>query len=330
MIKQHLKKIKFLVKIRKKYKIDREFRNDKRFFIKNYLESTENINTKKYDILLIVHGLEKATLNKNPRRFGVEKVKRLINNLKYMEDNDKKLDYEYFLGVTCLKKYCEFYEKQQWIDADEYIIVKSFLNSLSNLSDFSIPFGKNVIKLEDIMSSVNNINYKDIVNSRHSIRNFSEKKLDKETIDDVISSVIHTPSACNRQMCKIYFISGKNMKEKVKDYAMGLGNFELKNINYFLITYDMNSMYFEGERNQGYFNSGLLAMNFVNSLHVHGIGSCFIESGNTFAEEEKLKEELGLPKSERIAVIITAGYYKNENEVLFSKRKKIEDIYREI
>ena len=83
MIKKHLKKIKFLVKIRKKYKIDREFRNDKRFFIKNYLESTENINTKKYDILLIVHGLEKATLNKNPRRFGVEKVKRLINNLKY-------------------------------------------------------------------------------------------------------------------------------------------------------------------------------------------------------------------------------------------------------
>ena len=120
------------------------------------------------------------------------------------------------------------------------------------------------------------------------------------------------------------------MKQKVEDYAMGLGNFELKNINYFLITYDMNSMYFEGERNQGYFNSGLLAMNFVNSLHVHGIGSCFIESGNTFAEEEKLKKELGIPKSERIAIIITAGYYNDENEVLFSKRKNVEDIYKEI
>ncbi len=60
------------------------------------------------------------------------------------------------------------------------------------------------------------------------LETFQKKKLDKETIDDVISSVIHTPSACNRQMCKIYFISSENMKEKVKNYAMGLGNFELK------------------------------------------------------------------------------------------------------
>ena len=75
MIKKSLKKIKFLVKIKKKYKICREFRKDKNFFIKNYLESDENINTKKYDILLIVHGLEKAFLNKKPRRFGVEKLK---------------------------------------------------------------------------------------------------------------------------------------------------------------------------------------------------------------------------------------------------------------
>ena len=65
-------------------------------------------------------------------------------------------------------------------------------------------------------------------------------------------------------------------------------------------------------------------------LHVHGIGSCFIESGNTFAEEEKLKEELGLPKSERIAVIITVGYYKMKMKFCSVKEKKIEDIYRKI
>lgn len=34
MIKKSLKKIKFLVKIKKKYKICREFRKDKNFFIK--------------------------------------------------------------------------------------------------------------------------------------------------------------------------------------------------------------------------------------------------------------------------------------------------------
>ena len=39
---------------------------------------------------------------------------------------------------------------------------------------------------------------------------------------------------------------------------------------------------------------------------------------------------INIPKSERIAIIITAGYYNDENEVLFSKRKNVEDIYKEI
>ena len=228
MIKEKLKKIKFLVKLKNEYKIYREFKKDKRFFIENYLESSENINIKQYDILLIVHGIEKAFLNKKPRRFGIEKVKKLINDLNYIEKNSENLNYEYYLGLSCLKKYCEFYEKEKWTETDEYTMVSSYLKLIKKETVFNVPFGKNILKLDDIMAHVKGINYKDIVNSRHSIRSFSDKKIDEEVIEEVVDSIVHTPSACNRQMCKIYFINDESMKEKVRKYAMGLGNFELK------------------------------------------------------------------------------------------------------
>ena len=53
-----------------------------------------------------------------------------------------------------------------------------------------------------------------------------------------------------------------------------------------------------GERNQGWFNAGLVAMNFVNALHSLGIGSCFVQFGNSNQEEKDLKKLLNINKSE--------------------------------
>ena len=45
--------------------------------------------------------------------------------------------------------------------------------------------------------------------------------------------------------------------------------------------------------------------------------------------EKMFKKELNIPDSERIAVIITAGYYDEISRVPYSTRKPIEEIYRE-
>ena len=141
---------------------------------------------------------------------------------------------------------------------------------------------------------------------------------------------IKTPTACNRQMCKIYYMKSINSKRVIEHYAKGgLGLFDLTNANYFVITFDISANYFIGERNQGWFNSGLVTMNFVNALHSLGIGSCCIQFGNSFKEEVKMKEELNIPKSERIGVIITAGYYDEISKIPYSTRKPIDEIYRE-
>ena len=69
-------------------------------------------------------------------------------------------------------------------------------------------------------------------------------------------------------------------------------------------------------------------MNFVNALHSLGIGSCFVQFGNSTKEEEKVKKIINIPKNERIAVFLATGYYNDKNLITASPRKNIKDIYK--
>lgn len=71
-------------------------------------------------------------------------------------------------------------------------------------------------------------------------------------------------------------------------------------------------------------------MNFVNALHSLGIGSCFIQFGNDYKEEKQLKQILNIPESEKISVIIAAGYYKDKSIIPYSSRKYRKEIYTKI
>ena len=120
---------------------------------------------------------------------------------------------------------------------------------------------------------------------------------------------LKSPTACNRQMVKIYYVKSKEKKDYILKIGQGFSGFKYDGINIFVITFDINANYFVGERNQGWFNAGLVSMNFVNALHSLGIGSCFVQFGNTNKEEEKVKKILNIPSNERIAVLLSAGYY---------------------
>ena len=66
-------------------------------------------------------------------------------------------------------------------------------------------------------------------------------------------------------------------------------------------------------------------MNLVNALHSAGIGSCFCQFGNSPEQEEQLKKDLGIPESERIAIILAAGYYPEKCTALASCRKNAKE-----
>lgn len=303
-----------------------EFKNDKKFFLKSYMYSSGVTKEKlEYEMVLEIHKLEKGFAVVNPRPFGIDKVKKIINSIKKYEEKNYESSFSYNLAYSSLEEYKKFYEEKKWTDTEQYKIVSEFL---SNAKKYKyIPVGAyNLYKKEFIQDS--KIDYDKFLSSRKSIRNFANKELLEEDIIKATNMAIKSPSACNRQMCKVYYIDKNENKKVIEKYAQGLGLFDLTNANYFVVTFDISANYFVGERNQGWFNAGLFSMNFVNALHSLGIGSCFIQFGNTFKEEREFKKLLDIPSSERIAVIITAGYYDEVSRIPYSTRKNIDEIYR--
>ena len=306
-----------------------EYNKDRRLFYKNYMYSLPITKEKlEYDMLFEIHKLEKgfAVIN-NQRPFGLDKVKRIIRNINEYEKNNFDVSFAYNLAYSSLEEYIKFYEDKNWIDREEYKFVKDYMNKSKKYN--YIPVGAFDYKKVDFIDELEKINFDKLLTTRRSVRNFSVKELEKKDIKKAIEMTLKTPTACNRQMCKIYYIKSNDNKKVVEKYAQGLGLFDLTNANYFVITFDISANHFIGERNQGWFNSGLVTMNFVNALHSLGIGSCPIQFGNSFKEEQNFKKLLKIPNCERIGVIITAGYYDEISRIPYSTRKPIEEIYDE-
>lgn len=329
-MKEKLKKIKFLRKIAfyiKALRFYKEYKLDHNYFINNYIYSHKSRKTIGYDIILLVHSLEKGMSNKELRPFGREKVIRLIGLIKEYSNYGNNDDYEYIIAVNTLKSYVDIYKDNGWQEKEEYKIVEDYLRNYKNIKHVDV--GCQIIKKKDFINT-SQIDYVNFLSTRHSAREYSNKKLLKEDIEYAVNAGILSPSACNRQMCKVYYLEDTKCKETVFKIGQGFGNFEVENANLFVITFDLASFYFIGERNQGWLNAGLFSMNFVNALHSRNIGSCFIQFGNSNIEEIELKRVLNIPESERIAVIISAGYYEEEFKTPFSYRKEISDIYIKI
>lgn len=325
-IKRKIISLPFIKAIITKLNINREYSYDQKFFTKNYSHSAPTKAKIGYNMLLISHSLEKGMSNKNPRHFGAAKVDELMKLIRdYESYGDYENDFDFVNAINVLRNYAIFYEAKKWTDADEYLKVSAFLKDYAKIEKMNV--GGFILEKKDFEND-SAIDYRKFLASRHSVREYSTKKLDEKDLKKAIETAILSPSACNRQMIKVYYISDPAKAKKVVNVAQGFGGFEKDTINTIIITFDMNANYFIGERNQGWFNAGLYSMNLVNALHSQGIGSCFCQFGNSAKDEEMLKKLLDIPASERIAVILSAGYYCDKSIIPFSPRKMIEDVYR--
>lgn len=69
-------------------------------------------------------------------------------------------------------------------------------------------------------------------------------------------------------------------------------------------------------------------MNFVNGLHAKGIGSCCLQWSNKRNEDVEVRTKLRLRESERIGIVIGAGYYLEKNVIPCSARRNINEVFR--
>lgn len=320
-IKELLKKNDLLRRFVKTVKIYIEFLGDAKDYSYNYLESAEKRGNYKYRIMLIVHSLEKGMCMTNLRPFGHKKVVQLVDILSKTGRN-KAIQFEYDLAISVLFAWVKMFEDNGWEIDVAVNAVKQFLKDKTKIYEA----GKKKYLCPEFNSE--NRDFSKVMLSRHSVRDYEEKELEEKDIEYALQMFVEAPTACNRQMCKVYQVKNSEVVELLNKTILGVSGFNKKSIHYFVITYDIAAFDFYGERNQGYFNAGLVAMNFANGLHARGIGSCFMQWANKRSEDLIVRDALGLNSSEKIAVILGAGYYKEESIIPSSCRRSINEVYR--
>lgn len=320
-LKKILKSNPKIRRIGKKININKAFKNDAANFSKYYTEEAVLNNDFSYSIMLLVHSLEKGMCMPNPRPFGVDKVRELMAYLKNIEFHKKEC-FEYKLGLSILNSWLIFFDEHGWSSEEIYDEVKRFM---SNRSVPNIASGYKNYKGSFIDLSKE---YRDVVFSRHSVRDFEPNDLKSEDIQFAIDCFIETPTACNRQMCGLIYIKNKSIKKLLDKRIIGLPGFNKEYTQYFIITYDLAAFAYSGERQQGLFNAGLCTTNFINGLHAKGIGSCCLQWSNKDSEDKEVRKALGLKASERIGIVIGCGYYKENNIIPCSTRKSRKDIFK--
>ena len=314
IVRSHVRNVKILKKSLIEYS----------FYKNNWMYSKETREKVGYNIMLDAHSLEKGMTVENPRIFGASKVMTIIDCLTKYEANAWQKDFAYYTGISILTQYVDFFEKHNWNDSVEYKKAKKFIADEHS----SINTGAYKINRSDFLDD-SQIDYEKFLKSRHSFRNFASKKITSTDMKKAVKMAILSPSACNRQMCKAYYVKSDKTKNQILRFSHGLTNFDNDTVNLIIITYDLSSFCHFGEINQGMFNAGLFAMNLVNSLHSLGIGSCFLEYNDTKDEELEMKKIVGISNSERIAIVLAAGYYPEESIITCSTRKPLEEVYRE-
>lgn len=320
-IASFLKKNPFLRNIGKIINIYKSYCYDAKDFSKNYVEQAVKKGDYRFSIMLLVHSLEKGMCMPNPRPFGFDKVKELMTLL---NDCSVKDSFEYEVGVATLAAWKKFFDDHGWQFEKNYKEITVFL------SNKKLIYKTGSKKYSPSIGSKDGEDFERIIFSRHSVRDYKDEPIRDEDLELAIKAFIETPTACNRQMCRLISVKNSNVKAELNKVIIGLPGFNKEHVNFFIITYDLAAFAYSGERQQGLFNAGLCAMNFVNALHVKGIGSCCLQWSNKHSEDQRIRKLLGLRESERIGIVIGTGYYLTDNTIPCSVRRSASDIYKEI
>ena len=277
-----------------------------------------------YKILLNIHSIEKGLAIGN-RFFGEKKIKALLQDT-FTLNKTPNNSWIYSLAVNTLDAYQKFLESSDYTSQSIYLELDKSISQLKQESIYNPCVNSGVMRYPSSHFDLINVEqYRNLVLSRRSVRDFSDEKVGVEEIKEAVNIANFSPSACNRQMTSI-FIASTEAKKVLISKLKGISGFNTDAVSFAVITYDISAFDYEGERNQGYLNAGLFTMNLINALHCMSIGSCLLQWGNNRADTKLLKDIMNIPVQQNVVCVLAFGRYKRETYIPCSERKNVETI----
>ncbi|PIC56158.1 hypothetical protein CSV80_15955 [Sporosarcina sp. P12(2017)] len=272
-------------------------------------------------ITLYYHALEKGLSHSNIRLgFGQYALNELFETLEeYVQKGFSIEDIRFKTGISTIQEYINLHNLKGQPTTD----LSSRLSQLAN--NITKSGGSLIINKNDYVNGSDS-SFADLVNSRHSVRSFSNETVDLDLINQAINLSMKTPSACNRQPWNVYVIKNNELRKKILKVQGGLNGFGENMDSLLMITTDNSAYGSANERNAGYIDGGLFSMTLLYSLHNLGLATCMLNASFNINKYKSIGKLLDLKKGESIIMFIGVGHMPTSVTVTKSQRDNFRDI----
>lgn len=281
---------------------------DFKYNLKNHRATcAESVDKSRANIMLVMHALEKGiSFTVKKESYGRDKAIDLVHKLE-RHISQYGVDDQVVSATNILAEYLK--DPHSTKDSNCREKIRIFLSERAQLIHENIGGAKPVVCPE---LGVSYEQLYDVFSKRVSVRNFSDKPLSNEEIEKAIRLAELTPTACNRQACRVHIIKSKTIIEEILQNQLGDQGWCSNADTLFIVT--TISTYFGNvyERQQPYIDGGLFAMNLDMALHIQGIASCFKMYIRSPKFDRVVKIIANINENEIPIVLIFAGHYKEE------------------
>ena len=160
----------------------------------------------------------------------------------------------------------------------------------------------------------------EVIKSRVSCKNYSEKRVSKAKLEQILECGKSAPSGMNRQVCTILVIKSKPLLEKIRAALKEkFGRECLYGARTFAMVY--------GDKYEPLLiqDGSCILENMFIAARALKIDSCWINQLNELLSDEnyqKLRKKLGLGENDKVVGSIVLGYRKEGLEIPSKPRKE--------
>lgn len=278
-------------------------------------------------LLFYYHKIEKGLCMPGRKRlFALDVVPRVIGLLETWESQGNSRQDPIYLGaISSLRAYGELI-RESGLDPSRQIlpVVDLFLASRQpSPAEQVTPIA---ISDQQVEALVDYPQFRALCETRRSFRDFRDQPVPELLLRQAVELAQLSPSACNRQPCRAYVVTAPELKQRLLSCQNGNAGFGHLAPVVLAISADMTHFFGATERHQPYVDGGLFSMSMLYALQVQGLVSCCLNWCVTPEVDARAHKLLGLPDSERIIMLMLAGYPPEQTLVPKSHRKMLDRI----
>lgn len=322
-------KYNFKINFNNAYKVIKKQKNRAIAWLSRALYNAHEAETVKMDALITYysHSIEKSLSNPNfERGHAFSVAKELVNLLQ--QYSNLKFDKNSPAYRSAVDNLNELYlrHKDSKYKNDVKGMVASFLEGST---DDAIKIGGSLTMRISEKQNNSTKNFKELSSGRHSVRDYLDKQVNEEDIREVIEIAQKSPSACNRQQARVYYMTDKKVISEILGIQGTLKDYPTPPL-LFLITATDDAYILDTENNNGYIDGSLFAMSLLYALEYKGIGACPLHTMFTDEVRTRVMSMLNIPENEKLIFFISAGYFSEQILACRSFRYPIEYVSRKI